>query len=76
MITATARVVFEQRRLRRSAGVGQPPRWTKYDDASDAHHFKEDVFDSIENVQKAAGQFKTLHNGKLERRMFTDFYDI
>ncbi|KAG6353965.1 hypothetical protein INS49_005223 [Diaporthe citri] len=43
-------------------GVGEPPRWTKYDDLSDAHHFREDVFESIENVRKAASHFKTLHN--------------
>lgn len=45
-----------------SSEVGGPPRWTKYDDASDVHFLKEDAFDSIENVREAASNFKRLHN--------------
>ncbi|KAF9871765.1 hypothetical protein CkaCkLH20_10699 [Colletotrichum karsti] len=42
--------------------IGQPVKWMKYDDESDPHYFKPDVFDSIESVQEAARHFKMLHN--------------
>ncbi|KAK2758091.1 hypothetical protein CKAH01_16922 [Colletotrichum kahawae] len=43
--------------------VGQPVKWMKYDDDTDPHFFRPDVFDSIEKVQAAARDFKMLHNG-------------
>ncbi|KAL0932753.1 uncharacterized protein CTRU02_211716 [Colletotrichum truncatum] len=45
--------------------IGQPLKWMKYDDESDPHFFKADVFESLESVQRAAREFKMLHNGLL-----------
>ncbi|TDZ32408.1 Cyclochlorotine biosynthesis protein R [Colletotrichum spinosum] len=42
--------------------IGQPVRWMKYDDESDPHYFKPDVFDSLDKVQAAAREFKMMHN--------------
>ncbi|KAK1469876.1 hypothetical protein CPAR01_12077 [Colletotrichum paranaense] len=47
--------------------IGQPVKWAKYDDESDPHYFKPDVFESLENVQAAARDFKMLHNVQLIR---------
>ncbi|KAJ0328550.1 hypothetical protein COL5a_004861 [Colletotrichum fioriniae] len=42
--------------------IGQPVKWAKYDDGTDPHYFKPDVFESLESVQAAARGFKMLHN--------------
>lgn len=67
-------ILAGQKGLRGSADIGQPPRWTKYDDTSDAHYFKEDVFESIENVREASSRFKTLHNGKFDGGSLVSFF--
>ncbi|OLN96880.1 hypothetical protein CCHL11_02351 [Colletotrichum chlorophyti] len=43
--------------------IGQPVKWSKYDDDSDPHHFNSDAFDSLEKVRAAAREFKMMHNG-------------
>ncbi|KAJ0168676.1 Lovastatin diketide synthase LovF [Colletotrichum tanaceti] len=42
--------------------VGQPVKWTKYDDETDPHYFKPDAFDNLDKVRAAARDFKMLHN--------------
>ncbi|KXH40464.1 hypothetical protein CSAL01_01418 [Colletotrichum salicis] len=42
--------------------IGQPIKWAKYDDETDPHYFKPDVFENLESVQAAARDFKMLHN--------------
>ncbi|KAK1473067.1 hypothetical protein CCUS01_05674 [Colletotrichum cuscutae] len=56
--------------------IGQPVKWAKYDDESDPHYFKPDVFESLENVQAAARDFKMLHNGSLTLRYFTEWVPV
>ncbi|OHF03976.1 hypothetical protein CORC01_00838 [Colletotrichum orchidophilum] len=61
------RVLWDQqlRKIQRLAWaeeIGQPVKWAKYDDETDPHYFKPDVFKSLESVQAAARDFKMLHN--------------
>ncbi|KZL70922.1 hypothetical protein CT0861_01311 [Colletotrichum tofieldiae] len=58
--------------------IGQPVKWAKYDDETDPHYFKPDVFESLENVQAAAREFKMLHNASNVRinGKYTSYMDF
>ncbi|TDZ54111.1 hypothetical protein CTRI78_v006541 [Colletotrichum trifolii] len=58
--------------------IGQPVRWMKYDDESDPHYFKPDVFDSLDKVQAAAREFKMMHNASNVRinEKYTTYMDF
>ncbi|KZL86379.1 hypothetical protein CI238_04755 [Colletotrichum incanum] len=58
--------------------IGQPVKWVKYDDETDPHYFKPNVFDSLESVQAAAREFKMLHNASNVRinGKYTSYMDF